>query len=164
LKTIWFGDQDTRGYYEIRTGVANQILFPPAAIPQHPWTAADVLHAQTTQTLPLQRDAVGNQIPAPPAPDPMVYPYIFWPDEPWDAEPARDALTDLTVADIRDFTNNMGTYVNRRTWLGTLPEKWPVQPELGQFQGAKWLEAGTFGVAGMWCTVDAMNNITGVSP
>jgi hypothetical protein len=94
----------------------------------------------------------------------MVYPYIFWSDEPWDAEPARDALADLTVADIRDFTINMGTYVNRRTWLGTLPEKWPVQPELGQFQGAKWLEAGTFGVAGMWCTVDAMNNITGVSP
>ncbi|KNG45433.1 serine threonine protein kinase [Stemphylium lycopersici] len=182
-KTILLGDAATRGHYEARVGNPNLPGLPPGRniIPAHPYLQQDINHAKTHGTLPARRDAAGNPIvPASVAPVPTVptstvplpvanlsaalapkspeltapaqqgnnYPYDFWPQQPWHSDP-NDRTEHATLAEISE---------NRNVWLGTKPYQWPERDE-ENMHGARFLGAGAYGCAGVWCQVNETNMI-----
>lgn len=187
VETILLGDAATRGHYEARVGNPNLPGLPPGRniIPAHPYLQQDINHAKTHGTLPARRDAAGNPIvPASVAPVPTVptstvplpvanlsaalapkspeltapaqqgnnYPYDFWPQQPWHSDP-NDRTEHATLAEISE---------NRNVWLGTKPYQWPERDE-ENMHGARFLGAGAYGCAGVWCQVNETNMIERVS-
>lgn len=120
---------------------APPVLAPSMAAPIGPPLAIVPLHAAPAMP----------EIPRPV----NAYPFDFWPPRPWDVEP-HDASLGSTVTEIkRDDTH-------RRKWMDTAPHWWPVVNE-DNYRGVRFLGAGSFGCAGLWCHVDDDNNIIKVS-
>jgi len=151
------------------------------ALPQHPYQAADVAAAKASRLLPPQRNAAGLPIagpppppPPPPPPLPIVhppprptncYPFDFWPARPWAIEPTddptlRNHATGLPVTG-KDIGNDENTE-HQDAWIDTKPYMWPVSDE-NEWDGSRFLGAGTYGSAGLWCRRDAVDNILEVS-
>jgi len=80
------------------------------------------------------------------------YPFDFWPLKPWEAEP-DDATLGMTIKAIKSkegpengeqwMDDTLDPYGDGRRWIG-----------------GKFLGAGTFGCAGLWCAVDDNNIVT----
>jgi hypothetical protein len=189
IDTIWEGDTVLRDYYN---GCRNTPALPGfpghmPALPQHPYQAADVAPARTNRILPPQRNAAGVRIPPAAAGVPILpvaagvpipsvaavaanvtalpvqapasvhaYPFNFWPAQPWHTEPTNDLTLGMDADDIAHDNDN------KDRWMGTRPFMWPIEDE-SDWGGAKAFRFGSNGFAGLWCRVDAHNNIMRVS-
>jgi hypothetical protein len=82
------------------------------------------------------------------------YPFDFWPPLPWDAEPASDSTLAWSIKDLKSRSSPEKS----EAWLSNPPDQWPIREETA-WRGGKFLGAGSFGSAGLWCEVDGAGNV-----
>ncbi|KAF1849244.1 kinase-like protein [Cucurbitaria berberidis CBS 394.84] len=168
--TIWYGDSTVRDYYNSRVRKKREYPLPaPNTIPAHPYNQQDVDHARAHKALPPYRDAAGHPIPPslllppdpgvqralPPQPRPInQYPFDFWAPIPWDPEPEDPT----PGASIEEIIGTDEDHEDNDLWMGNNPNMWPVGDE-SMWRGGKFLGAGAFGCAGLWCEVNATNHV-----
>ncbi|KAH3913604.1 hypothetical protein HBI56_081400 [Parastagonospora nodorum] len=96
---------------------------------------------------------VGNPPGAVATPTPAyVYPFSFWPPQPWHPEPQGDRSLQYIMEELK--TNNE----KRSQWLITKPFMWPVTDE-HNWENARRFGFGANGCVGLWCRIDANGNI-----
>ncbi|RMZ70666.1 NEK kinase [Pyrenophora seminiperda CCB06] len=177
-ETLWFGEIIMRDEYKNKVGKKKTYpLYRPDLVPVNPWNQDDAISAKNNRRLPLPRNimsivrllptpltpAVSPSPPPPPTPPPApppplparprnAYPFDFWPDTPWDADPEGDASLGEPLKHIKEDA------ATRRLWRNTRPMMWPDQNE-DDWENRRYLGAGTFGFAGLWCQQDETDTI-----
>jgi hypothetical protein len=90
------------------------------------------------------------------------YPFDFWPSLPWKNTPVADPTVRTAEHGSRitgeDIANHV-PYTN--AWIGTKPFLRDTAGE-DDWDGAKFLGAGSSGSAGLWCRIDDNDNIAQV--
>jgi hypothetical protein len=72
----------------------------------------------------------------------------------WDAEPASDTTLAWSIRDLKSKTSPEKS----EAWLSNPPDQWPIRKETA-WRGGRFLGAGSFGCAGLWCEVDGAENV-----
>ena len=158
---MWFGETGIRDEYRGKIGKKkNYPMLRSHLVPINPWNQRDAISAKANGRLPL---AHGIIPPAPPIPPGFArprnaYPFDFWPNPPWHPEPGfeDDESVQYPVTLIHDDEEV------RDLWRSTRPLMWPVQNE-DNWRNKRYLGAGAYGCAGLWCQHDEENTIINVS-
>lgn len=137
-------------------------MYRPDLVPVNPWDRGDAASAKANRRLPPAHGIIPNAPPIPPNYERLrprnAYPYDFWPNPPWDPEPGHDVDPSLAV-DLTEINIEEDVRVE---WIATRPFMWPVQNE-DDWENKRYLGAGAYGCAGLWCQRDQQDNIIDVS-
>jgi len=129
-------------------------VVPPVPAPVAAAAAPLVMNgAAGAPLVPPGAAGVGNPHGAVATPPPAcVYPFSFWPPQPWHPEPQGDESLQWSMAEIDNDEEKRGE------WLATKPFMWPATGE-HNWENAKPFGFGANGCVGLWCRIDANDNI-----
>jgi len=165
-QTLWHGDMVIQNFFLRKVG--KKFKYPMQQqhqVPAAPWTQNDVNLARATGQLPgVATPVIAAPLAAHPAAHPAAspvqpYPCSFWPNRPWHAD-SEDASIgpEITIEAIKDDVFEESP---RADWMATKPFFWPIQDEQN-WENKRFLGAGAYGCAGLWCQSDAQGNISRV--
>ena len=126
------------------------VAVPPAGAPGSIGPSVAGLQAQIV-ALQAQNKALETRMKT--VKDLEKWPYNFWPEPPWDHDPAIEQLGN--VPEEADAEAEKIAFMNSHA----------CEPEVyrGNWRGARWLGRGSYGKCGLWVRVDRDNTIIDVS-
>lgn len=154
--TLWYGSVTIQDAYQSKVGTAKTYsLYRADLVPSNPWNEGDMKAAKESGCLPsATTQASAVLVPATELVPRDTYPFSFWPPTPWDTEPSNDCSLAPEVS-TKSISKKMK---HRVLWMAMKPFMWPENDE-SMWIFARYLGAGSYGCAGMWCEVDEANKI-----